>query len=95
MRKKITGLINTIISEGKDKGFSQKEIAQEGGGITPEWLSRSKRRGDISAVALLRMADFVGLELTLKHKDRTKAARLKGSQAVQQGRLFKIGEQDA
>lgn len=60
----ISSLLELILREGKKLGLDQKEIAAQAG-ISPEALSRAKKAIDIQFSTLARLADVVGLKVTL------------------------------
>ncbi len=57
-------LLEMIIREAKKKGMGQKALAKKAG-ITQETLSRAKKAADMQLSTLTRLAEAVGLKLTL------------------------------
>lgn len=64
MPEEITSLLEQIIAEGKKQGLEQQDIASRAG-ISPETLSRAKKAADIQFSTLSRLANAVGLRVTL------------------------------
>lgn len=73
-------LISQIFQTAKQQGIPQKELAVRAG-ITPETLSRMKRRGSGDFIVLNKMAHIVGLKLSLVPDNET-------LNAIREGNLF-------
>ncbi len=59
-----SALLDQIILAGKKQGLEQKEIARKSG-ISQETLSRAKKASDMQLSTLIRLANAVGLKVTL------------------------------
>ena len=64
MQDIIYALLDQIILEGKKQGLEQKDIARKAG-ISQETLSRAKKASDIQLSTIIRLANAVGLRVTL------------------------------
>lgn len=64
MQDVISSLIDQVVSEGKKLGLEQKAVAARAE-ISQETLSRAKKASDIQLSTLIRLANAVGLRLTL------------------------------
>lgn len=60
----INELLNEIIELAKRKGLKQKQLAERAG-LSAETLSRAKKSGDMHLSSLVKLAEIVGLKLTL------------------------------
>ncbi len=67
MQTLISSFLEEIVKTGKEQGMSQKKISALAG-ITPETFSRAKKASDIQLSTLVRLADIVGLKVTLTPK---------------------------
>jgi len=72
--KSVQALIIKVTDSAKDNGISQRELAKRVG-ITPENLSRAKKKGEISASTLQAMAEVLDMELTLTARETMKGER--------------------
>jgi len=64
MPKEVSDLVLEIVSTGKRKGMTQKDIARVAR-MDEVSLSRAKRADDIRLSSLIAMAKSVGLKVTL------------------------------
>lgn len=60
-------LVEQVLAQAKDAGFSQKDLAQKIG-ITAEALTRGKKRGSISLATLQHAANIAGLDFRVVPK---------------------------
>jgi len=83
MSAHIEALISQLLSAAKARGLSQAQLA-EMSGMTPVGLSKAKRRGDLRASTLEKLAAQLDLELALiPRRSREKAA-----EAIKSGVFF-------
>ena len=83
MSEHIKVLINQLVSAARVRGLSQAKLA-EMAGLTAVGLSKAKRRGDIRASTLEKLAAQLELELALiPRRSRGKAAG-----AIKSGAFF-------
>ncbi|WJW76602.1 helix-turn-helix transcriptional regulator [Thiohalobacter sp. IOR34] len=75
-----TTLLEQILAAARERGLTQQQLASRAG-ITPETLSRMKKRGSGELTTIERLAAIVGLRLSLLPDDD----RL---EALRQGRFF-------
>jgi len=78
-------LIEQLVSSAKSRGLSQARLAEKAG-LTPVGLSKAKRRGDIRASTLQRLAAQLDLELALVPRH----SRERAMEAVRSGTLFQM-----
>ncbi|MDH5649498.1 MAG: helix-turn-helix transcriptional regulator [Gammaproteobacteria bacterium] len=70
MHDVILTLIEEIVEAGKRQGLDQKMIAEKAG-VGESMLSKAKQADDIRFSTLVRLANAVGLRLTLTPNDPT------------------------
>lgn len=80
----IRSLLERLVAEARSRGLSQARLAAQAG-LSPVGLSKAKRRGDIRASTLERLAEQLDMELALvPRRSREQALR-----AVRAGTLFR------
>ena len=79
----ISRLIEQLIAAARSKGVTQAQLAQSAG-MSAVGLSKAKKRGDIRASSLVKLAKQLDLELALlPARSREKAA-----EAIRAGAFF-------
>ena len=62
MSDSLIQILDDIVTEGKHRGFTQKEICQKAG-VSEITLSRARKQGDIRFSTLDKLAKSVGMQL--------------------------------
>ncbi len=68
MPHNLTPILDEIVRQGKKKGLKQKDICHKAG-VGPVTISRARKQGDIRFSTLEKLANSVGLKLTLVTDD--------------------------
>ncbi len=80
MSDSLIQILDDIVTEGKQRGFTQKEICQKAG-VSEITLSRARKQGDIRFSTLDKLAKSTGMQLAI-------SADIPLSRLINDGDLF-------
>ena len=88
MSKQIQTLLQHLIDTAKLQGLSQAQLAERAG-LSAVGLSKAKRRGDLHASTLAKLANQLDLELVLSPRQTP----VQAAKAIKAGTFFTTGDE--